>query len=105
MTDPIAFLHARYRASFPEKRAELLAALVRWRDQPAAADRIATMHRLTHNLSGSAGTYGFVALTELARAADQLLQPHARGGEVLAGKHVALIDAAVSAVCDALASI
>jgi HPt (histidine-containing phosphotransfer) domain-containing protein len=105
MTDPIAALHARYRASFPEKRAELLAALIGWRDQPAASERIAAMHRFTHNLAGSAGSYGFAALTDLARAADRLLQPHAHDGHALAGEDIALIDAAVSAVCDALASI
>jgi len=104
MTDPIAALHARYRASFPEKRAELQAALIAWRDQPAAAERILEIHQFTHKLAGSAGAYGFDALTELARTADRLLQPHARGGKALAGEHVAPIDAAVSAVCDALAS-
>ena len=104
MTDPIAALHARYRASLPEKRAELLAALSGWRDQPAAADRLLAIHQLTHKLAGSAGAYGFDALTDLARAADRLVQPHARDGLALRADQIAPIDAAVSAVCDALAS-
>lgn len=104
MSDPIAALHARYRASFPEKRAELLAALSQWRSQPQSAEPIATLYLLVHKLAGSAGAYGFDALTELARGADRLLQPHARGGEPLPVGQIAPIDAAVVAVCDALAS-
>ena len=104
MSDPIAALHARYRASFPEKRAELLAALSAWRLQPASAETLAALYLLVHKLAGSAGAYGFDALTELARGADHLLQPHARGGEPVVAAQVAPIDAAVVAVCDALAS-
>ena len=104
MSDPIAALHARYRASFPEKRAELLAALSQWRSQPQSMDAIAALYLLVHKLAGSAGAYGFDALTELARSADRLLQPHARSGEILDDAHAAPIDAAVVAVCDALAS-
>lgn len=102
MSDPIAALHARYRASFPDKRAELLAALAAWRAQPASPDTIAAVYLLVHKLAGSAGAYGFDALTELARVADRLLQPHARGGEVLGDAHVAPIEASVIAVCEAL---
>jgi HPt (histidine-containing phosphotransfer) domain-containing protein len=104
MSDPIAALHARYRTSFPDKRAELLLALSAWRDQPSSTDAIAALYLLVHKLAGSAGAYGFDALTELARTADRLLQPHARGGEPLCAVHIAPIDAAVTAVCTALAS-
>ena len=104
MSDPIAALHARYRASFPDKRAELLAALSAWRNQPTSVDAIAALYLLVHKLAGSAGAYGFDALTDLARSADRLLQPHARGGEPLTNAHCAPIDAAVVAVGEALAS-
>lgn len=104
MSDPIAALHARYRASFPDKRAELLAALSDWRDRPDSAEAIAELYLCVHKLAGSAGAYGFDTLTELARTADRLLQPFARGGEALAALPVASIDAAVAAICEALAS-
>jgi HPt (histidine-containing phosphotransfer) domain-containing protein len=104
MTDPIAALHARYRASFPEKRAELQAALSRWRDAPASADAMAQLYLLTHKLAGSAGAYGFDGLATLARTADRLLQPHARGGVALTPNEIAPIDAAVVALAAALAS-
>ena len=104
MSDPIAALHARYRASFPEKRAELLAALADWRDQPQSPEAIAALYLLVHKLAGSAGAYGFDALTELARTADRLLQVHAKGGVPLGSGQVAPIDAATIAICEALAS-
>ncbi|MBL0028814.1 MAG: Hpt domain-containing protein [Rhodanobacteraceae bacterium] len=102
MSDPVAALHARYRASFPDKRDELQAALVRWRQTPAAIDSIAALYLLVHKLAGSAGAYGFDALADVARVADRLLQAHARGGEALTLTQIAPIEAAVSAVVDAL---
>lgn len=104
MPDPIAALHARYRAGFPDKRAELLNALSAWRGHLESPEHIAALYLLVHKLAGSAGAYGFDALTELARTADRLLQPHARRDEALADTQIALIDASVVAVCDALAS-
>lgn len=103
MTDPIAALHARFRASFPEKRVDLLAALADWRAAPQSADAIAALYLLTHKLAGSAGAYGFDALAEHARNADRLLQPHSRGGLSLGAEHRLPIDAAVVALCNALA--
>jgi len=104
MTDPIAALHARFQASFPEKRSDLLAALAGWRDTPQSTDRIAALYLLTHKLAGSAGAYGFDTLAARARSADQLLQPIARGGERAESDRVAAIDAAVVALCSALAA-
>lgn len=104
MSDPIAALHARYRASLPEKRAELASALSHWRDDPQSQSASAALYLLTHKLAGSAGAYGFEAIAEKARGADRLLQPHARGGMTLDGASVASIDAAVVALCDVLAS-
>ncbi len=100
MSDPVAALHARYRASFPEKRDDLQAALAAWREAPTAAERIAALYLLVHKLAGSAGAYGFDALADVARIADRLLQAHARGGEALT--QVAPIEAAVRAVVEAL---
>lgn len=102
MSDPISALDARYRASFPEKRAELLAALVAWRTQPTSPDTIAAVYLRVHKLAGSAGAYGFDALTDIARIADRLLQPHAHGGEALTEAQIAPIHAAVVAVAEAL---
>lgn len=104
MSDPIAALHARYRASFPEKRDELIVALVAWHAQPQSTDTLAALYLLVHKLAGSAGAYGFDTLGELARSADLLLQSHARGGEALGEDRVEPIVTAVEALCAALAS-
>ncbi|HQW81323.1 MAG: Hpt domain-containing protein [Rhodanobacteraceae bacterium] len=104
MSDPVTALHARYLASFPNKRDELQAALSAWRQAPAAIDRIVALHLLVHNLAGSAGAYGFDTLADVARSADRLLKTHARDGDALVSTQIAPIDAAVVAVCSKLAS-
>ena len=100
--DPIAALHERFRASFPQKRAELMAALDAWRAQPDEFAHMAALYLLTHKLAGSAGAYGFDTLGDLARRADRLLQPHVCDALAMSPVFVAPIDAAVQNLCDSI---
>lgn len=102
--DPIAALHERFRASFPQKRTELMAALDVWRAQPDEFAHMSALYLLTHKLAGSAGAYGFDAIGDLARRADRLLQPHVCDALAMSPACVAPIDAAVQSVCEALPS-
>ncbi len=100
--DPIAALHERFRASFAQKRAELMAALDTWRSQPDEFAHTAALYLLTHKLAGSAGAYGFDALGDLARRADRLLQPHVCDALAMSPARIAPIDAAVQNLCDSI---
>lgn len=102
-TDPVAALRLRFHASFADKRSDLLAALATWRDMPGAPESAAALHLLTHKLAGSAGAYGFDALSEVARAANRLLQAHVREGVALADADINTIEQSVLDLCAALA--
>jgi len=102
-TDPVAALRLRFQASFADKRSDLLTALAAWRDAPGAPECAASLYLLTHKLAGSAGAYGFDALSDLARIADRHLQEHVRDGATLSDPAIAAIEHAVLELCVALA--
>jgi HPt (histidine-containing phosphotransfer) domain-containing protein len=64
-------LHARYANSLASKHAALLEA---WHAFSAARDEAAArkLHGLVHRLAGSAPTYGYASLGQLARKADHV---------------------------------
>lgn len=59
MTDPLAPLRDRFRARAAADRADLEALA---RGDPSSAE----LRRLVHNLAGSAGTFGYDALSQAA---------------------------------------
>ncbi len=63
MTDPLASLRERFRARVMADRAELE---VLARGDPTSAE----LRRLVHNLAGSAGTFGYGALSQAAIEVD-----------------------------------
>jgi CheY-like chemotaxis protein/HPt (histidine-containing phosphotransfer) domain-containing protein len=73
VTDPLAALNERYRASLPEKRSAIMAAFSAWRADLGELEHLRGVNRLLHKLAGSAGGYGYARLGESARAADGLL--------------------------------
>jgi CheY-like chemotaxis protein len=73
VTDALAALNDRYRASLPEKRSAILSAFSAWRADAAQLEPLRELARLLHKLAGSAGGYGFTPLGDSARAADGLI--------------------------------
>ena len=66
--DPVVeSLRAEFRTSFAGKASELRRIL----DTVAGKDRDAELLRFAHNLAGSAGTYGFHAVSELAARVEE----------------------------------
>ena len=66
-------LHARYQSSLPSKRSDLELA---WRSLGADSSNPAhleSLTRLVHRLAGSAPSYGFQEIGEIAGKADDLL--------------------------------
>ena len=102
-TDPVAALKLRFHASFADKRSDLLAALAAWRDAPTSSECAAARYLLTHKLAGSAGAYGFDALSDSARVADRLLQAQVREGDAPTDAANMAIEQAVLELCAALA--
>jgi HPt (histidine-containing phosphotransfer) domain-containing protein len=77
------------RRKFLARSADDLAALRAWSEDGAPADD--ATHRLVHRLAGAAGTFGFLALSDLAKQVDNRLA----GGE---GADAAEVEALVSAL-------
>lgn len=66
-------LRAEYLAEAPARLAEFRTQLDAWEAGDAAAcDRL---HRLAHQMAGSAGSYGFADASTAARQMERLLQP------------------------------
>lgn len=66
-------LHARYQGSLPNKRASVELA---WRalcENSSDPARLESLMRLVHRLAGSAPSYGYLEIGELAGNADALL--------------------------------
>lgn len=59
-------LHRRYRCSLDGKRAELRRAFDALCDEDARSEQAAHLHHLLHQLTGSAGTYGYADLGQRA---------------------------------------
>ena len=90
-------LRAEYLADAPQKIAALWNALERMRNgEPGAAGELRTM---VHHLAGSGGAYGFPAVTEHARAAEQLIDRHADGA--FAAGEIAHLRTHLQALADA----
>jgi HPt (histidine-containing phosphotransfer) domain-containing protein len=93
----LAEARRHYAASLPEKVAELRALL----DRQAWSEA----RRAAHKLRGSAGTYGFVALSDAAGAVEDLLIESSAGLDVDARNRAsASIEAALNAAQSAAGS-
>jgi HPt (histidine-containing phosphotransfer) domain-containing protein len=71
--DVMALLRAEYLAEAPKRLEALREMLSCYADDPAA---VAELHRLMHQLTGSAGSYGFDEVSRIARQLEQKLKPH-----------------------------
>lgn len=69
----MALLRAEYLAEAPKRLEALRELLSCFADDPAA---VAELHRLMHQLTGSAGSYGFDEVSRIARQLEQKLKPH-----------------------------
>jgi len=74
LDDMMQVLRAEYLAEAPARLAEMAAQLDAWeRGSVEAGDKV---RRLAHQLTGSAGSYGFTEASNAARQMEQLLKPH-----------------------------
>lgn len=70
----LARLKEKYRADLPQKVAKIEEQAAVFLANPWEQERSFTTYRLMHNLAGSAGTYGFLEIGEVARVAENLLK-------------------------------
>lgn len=72
--EQIAALRVAYVHQLPARLNEIYAVLELWLKSKNAAD-LFTFYRLTHNLAGSGAVYGFMEITEKARAVEHVVAP------------------------------
>lgn len=68
-------LQQDWQALLPARLKEAGERLRACRVRPDDTDALADLHRLLHTLAGSAGTFGFAAIGERAKAAENELEP------------------------------
>jgi HPt (histidine-containing phosphotransfer) domain-containing protein len=75
LADPrLTELTARYRASLPIKGASVQLAWHAYRAEPGAPAAAPTLQRILHRLAGSAPSYGYEEIGQLAAEAEGLLE-------------------------------
>ncbi|NND44207.1 MAG: hypothetical protein HKN58_02710 [Xanthomonadales bacterium] len=98
-------LNRAYRQSFPDKR-QSLQTLWRALDAPEPdADAAQQLHRFAHQLSGSAGSYGYADLGELAAGIELTLAHQARRGPKAWARTRLRLERQVTALSAALAEL
>lgn len=70
----LAALKKKYVAKLPEKIAAIDAGFTAFLSQPWTEEASFTAYRQIHSLAGSAGTYGFAGITEVARAVEAIFK-------------------------------
>lgn len=68
-------LQQGWQALLPARLQEAGERLQACRERPDDTQAVADLHRLLHTLAGSAGTFGFAAIGERAKAAENELEP------------------------------
>lgn len=68
-------LQQGWQALLPARLQEAGERLQACRQRPHDTQAVADLHRLLHTLAGSAGTFGFAAIGERAKAAENELEP------------------------------
>lgn len=68
-------LQQDWQALLPARLQEAGERLQACRQRPHDTQAVADLHRLLHTLAGSAGTFGFAAIGERAKAAENELEP------------------------------
>lgn len=96
----LAALHERYRASLPNKHAELDLAWHSLCEASTDVERFQTLRRVVHRLAGSAASYGYAELGAVAVATDLMLADAAEG---LASVRLERIEPHIRALLDGLA--
>lgn len=94
-------LREEYLAAAPERVAELWAALARVQNGDLSA--VSALGALAHRLAGSAGSYGFQAVSRQAREADQLCRALAGAGDPPSGTQITRLKDLVQGIADAFA--
>lgn len=68
-------LQQDWQTLLPSRLKEAGERLQACRERPDDTQALADLHRLLHTLAGSAGTFGFAAIGERAKAAENELEP------------------------------
>lgn len=68
-------LQQGWQALLPARLKEAGERLQACRERPDDTQAVADLHRLLHTLAGSAGTFGFAAIGEHAKRAENALEP------------------------------
>lgn len=90
-------LQEYFAGRLPERLAELEAAWAAVRESGWEADRVRTLHRLAHSLTGAGSTFGFPEVSRTARVLERFLKAAVEGtgpaGEDASGEVERLLDA------------
>ncbi|MEZ5461144.1 MAG: Hpt domain-containing protein [Dokdonella sp.] len=78
-------LHARYQTSLPNKRSSVELAWRAFCADSTDPARLQSLTRLVHRLAGSAGSYGYEEIGEIAGSADALLEKFGRHEDPASG--------------------
>jgi HPt (histidine-containing phosphotransfer) domain-containing protein len=70
----LAKLRAKYGLALPGKISGIAAAVASFFAAPWDEQACSTAHRQVHSLAGSSGTYGFPAISGVARSAEAILK-------------------------------
>lgn len=103
----LSILRERYAAELPQKIAELRAGFQTLRNAGDSQDQVErwrTLHRQTHSLTGSGGTFGFMELSAACRVLEHALKPLALPGAVISTAELASLERLLGAVENTLST-
>lgn len=79
LNDALQALAQVYIAKLPSKLAEIETAKLRFQTDPSDRENFILLHRLLHTMAGSAGTFGFPEMGEVARALESRIKEYIAG--------------------------